>query len=99
MPVNSLEAVEESLAHYSLHSIFKQLESSLKGIIYNYSKICMGSLSKKLKINMESLIEETIIDSFRSNPISGWDDKDKWPLKSAIRSQLAEGKAGVVELT
>ena len=42
-------------------------------MIYNYSKVCLTKLSNKVNLNINELIQETIIDLFRDDPISAWD--------------------------
>lgn len=73
VPVGTIEPVGESLAHYSTEFIFKGLQKSFEGMIYNYSKVCLTKLSNKVNLNINELIQETIIDLFRDDPISAWD--------------------------
>ena len=35
---------------------------------------------------------------FRDNPISGWKENKKWPLKSILKTELAEGNTRLVQL-
>ena len=98
VPVNNLESVEESLAHYSNEFIFKNLQESLEGMIYNYSKVCLTHLASKVTLNINELIQETITDMLRDDPICVCDTSREWALRPALKKMLQDNNTSLIEI-